>query len=198
MATTAKQKTKKQKTKTVMANILKPQAQDSTQPEQLNSRVELPKKTYIIRCKKADFKISAKGNPMIVLVWELCRPETVSIAGRNYSIAGVELRPQYLTLNEDVNHPGMKRFFDLQTTLNIEAGVDLEDPVSYAEAFVGKIANAICDSEEYIRRESLTEAEVAAGKTPQEAEPLRYEDGTEVKGYNPSLRQVLESSSVTL
>lgn len=178
-----------------MSNILKPEAQSSAQVEQLNSKVKLPRGNYVIRCRKVDFTFSRKaGNPMFVLTWELCKPETIKANGKQYAIAGLELSKQYLTLTPEA----AGRLFALQRTFGMEEGVDLDNPLDAGNKFIGKVANAICESEEYVLRADLTDEEIAAGKTPDQAEPLKYEDGSTVKGYRRSLVQVLEASSASV
>lgn len=178
-----------------MSNILKPEAIDASQPEQLNSRVKLPQGNYVIRCKKVDFNFSRKaGNPMFVLSWEICKPETIKVAGKTYSIAGVELRKQYLTLTPEA----IKRTFELQAMLGLEQRVDIDNPMEDGNKFVGAVVNAICGSDEYIKRADLTDDEIAAGKRPEDAAPLTYEDGSPVKGYTRELMQILEKSNVTV
>lgn len=176
-------------------NILTPAPVDASQPEQLNSSVKLPRGNYVVRCKKAEFQFSRKaGNPMFVLTWELCKPETVRVEGRVYSIAGVELRKQYLTLTPEA----AKRTFELQSLLGLEQKVDLDNPLEAANKFVGQVANAFCGSDEYVKRADLTDEEIADGKTPDQAAPITYEDGSPVKGYTRELLQVLQKSSVVL
>lgn len=178
-----------------MSNILKPDAVAAGQPEQINSKVKLPQQNYVVRCKKVDFQFSRSSqNPMLVLTWELCKPETLSIAGRVYSIAGVELRKQYVTLTEKAKN----RFFDMQRMFGIEPGIDLDNPMDVANQFVGVVANAVCNSEEYIRRRDLTDEEVANGMKPEDAPALTYEDGSPVKGYTRELVQLLQKSSVAV
>ena len=178
-----------------MSNILKPEPQAAGQPEQLNSKVKLPQRNYVVRCKKVEFTFSRKSNnPMFVLSWEICKPETITINGRVYSIAGVDLRPQYLTLTKEA----VGRLFTLQRTFGMDEGVDLDNPLEVGNKFVGKVANAVCGSDEYIRRADLTDEEIAAGKRPEDAEPLKYEDGSPVKGYTRELVQILEASSVSV
>ena len=183
--------------------ILRPGAVDASQPEPLTSKVQLPTRAYVCRVKKGEFKFSSKNNPMIVLVYELCklthvkhgqRADCVEVAGKLYTIGGVELRPQYLTLTKEA----VGRLFQLQAKLGVKQEVDLKNPQPTIDALIGKVVNAQCGAKEYIKRESLTEEQVAAGIKPEEAEPIRYEDGSPVKGYSFELFDVLEASSVTV
>jgi len=183
--------------------ILRPDAVDASQPEPLTNKVQLPTRAYVCRVKKGEFKFSSKNNPMIVLVSELCklthvkegeRAEVVTVAGKQYTIGGVELRPQYLTLTKEA----VGRLFTLQRKLGLEQSVDLKDPQPTIDALIGKVVNATCGSKEYIKRESLTEEQIAAGMSPDEAEPIRYEDGSPVKGYSFEVLEVLELSSAVV
>lgn len=185
------------------SEILRPDAVDASQPEPLTSKVPLPTKAYVCRVKKGEFKFSSKNNPMIVLVYELCklthakdgeRADCVSVAGKQYTIGGVELRPQYMTLTREA----VGRLFKLQAKLGLKQEVDVQNPQPTVDALIGKVVNAQCGSKEYIKRESLTEEQVAAGMNPEDAEPIRYEDGTPVKGYSFELFDVLEASSATV
>lgn len=179
-----------------MSNILKPEPQAPGQAEQINSKVKLPRSVYVVRCKKSEFAFSRKNNnPMFVLTWELCKPDTITVAGRKYAIAGVELSKQYLTLTPEA----APRLFELQRILGMPEGVDLDNPMESAgNAFIGKVANAICESEDYVLRADLTDEDIAAGKTPDQAEPLRYEDGSEMKGYRRVLVRIAEASSASV
>lgn len=184
-----------------MSNILKPQANASNASvSNLARNQRLPKDNYIVRCKKATAEVSkTSGKPMIKLIWEIARPDQIEVAGKPVSIAGIELRPTYMVIHTDPSDAKKNdRLFNTQEMFGIEPGVDPDDLEPYAKAFEGKVANAICGAEEYIQRKDLTDAEIAAGKTPQEAEPIRMEDGSEVKGYNCVLIQLLEASSVQL
>ena len=185
------------------SEILRPDAVDASQPEPLTNKVQLPTRAYVCRVKRGEFKYSSKNNPMIVLVSELCklthvkdgeRGDIITVAGKPYTIGGVELRPQYLTLTKEA----VGRLFTLQGKLGLEKSVDLKNPQPTIDAFLGKVINATCGSKEYIKRESLTEEQVAAGMTPEDAEPIRYEDGTPVKGYSFELLEVLELSSAVV
>ncbi len=183
-----------------MSNILKPTqtAEGNAQVSNLTRSQRLPKDNYIVRCKKATAEVSKTSNkPMIKMIWEIARPDQIEIGGKPVSIAGIELKPQYLVCHED-NVNKSRGLFAIQAMFGIEQGVDLDDLETHAKEFEGKVANAICGAEEYVQRKDLTDAEIAAGKTPQEAEPIRMEDGTEVKGYNCVLVQLLEASSVQL
>tara|TARA_R110000868_G_scaffold354191_3_gene615484 strand:+ start:6024 stop:6629 length:606 start_codon:yes stop_codon:yes gene_type:complete len=185
------------------SEVLRPDAIDASQPEPLTNKVQLPTRAYVCRIKKGEFKFSSKNNPMIVLVSELCklthvkegdRAESITVAGKQYTIGGVELRPQYLTLTKEA----VGRLFKLQQKLGVEQIVDPKNPQPTIDALVGKVVNATCGSKEYIKRESLTEEQVAAGMSPDEAEPIRYEDGNPVKGYSFELFEVLELSSAVV
>lgn len=175
-----------------MSNTLKPDAINAGQPEQINKKVKLPRQTYIIRCKGVEFKFSnTSGNPMFVLTWEICKPETINVAGRIYSVGGVELRKQYLTLTEKAKN----RFFDIQRMFGIEPGVDLDNPMEVGNQFVGKVARAVCGSDEYVQRAELSQEEIDAGKKPEDAEVLTYEDGSPIKGYTRELIELVQAST---
>lgn len=185
------------------SEILRPDAVDASQPEPLNSKVPLPTRAYVCRIKKGEFKYSSKNNPMIVLVSELCklthakegeRADVITHAGKQYTIGGVELRPQYLTLTKEA----VGRLFKLQAKLGLEQIVDAKNPQPTIDALIGKVINATCGAKEYIKRESLTEEQIAAGMSPDEAEPIRYEDGSTVKGYSFEVFEVLELSSAVV
>lgn len=185
-----------------MSTILKPTqtAEGNAQVSNLTRSQRLPKDNYIVRCKKSTAEVSkTSGKPMIKMVWEIARPDSIEINGKPTAIAGIELKPNYLVCHTDpADAKKNERLFNTQVMFGIEPGVDVDDLEPYAKAFEGKVANAICGAEEYVQRKDLTDAEIAAGKTPQEAEPIRMEDGTEVKGYNCVLIQLLEASSVQL
>lgn len=183
------------------SEILRPDAVDHSQPEPLTSKVQLPTRAYVCRIKKGEFTYSkSNNNPMIVLVSELCklthvkdgqRADVIEVAGKPYTIGGVELRPKYFTLTKEA----VGRLFRLQAKLGVKQEVDVKNPQPTIDALIGKVMNCTCGSKEYIKRESLTEEQVAAGLKPEDAEPIKYEDGSPVKGYSFELIEELEASS---
>jgi hypothetical protein len=181
--------------------MLRPTASNPNQPEVINSQVRLPRGIYAARIQKCELKQSTKGNPMFVVTWELCKAlvdgqwkDTVSVAGKHYAIGGVKLKPEYYTLTAEAVY----RLFKLQEILGLDQRVDPENPGEVAMELEGKVANVVAGSNEYVMRGDLTEEEIAAGKKPQDAEPLKREDGSTIKGYERVIISVDSKSSVVM
>lgn len=175
-----------------MATIVKAIAPDKIELN-LNSRIKLPRDRYALRIKDEEFKVSANGNPMIVLTYEFIAPDFVlGPNGEKVNIAGVELRPMYLTLaskeDKEKSDNLFKRYSDLRALLGVpvpDEGVDIDNP---PKVFKGLTVQAICDSKEYAQRKDPT-PEQRAKKEP--GDKILDEDDKEIKGFNHEVIEVI-------
>ena len=162
---------------------------------------KLPRNRYTICCNAETFENSkSSGNPMVVRNWEIIAPESVIINGLPKIIAGIEVK-QYLptiVLGEDGKRDDAKsdkalaRLRDENENLGIAtAQIDDENPELHCK---GIVADAILSSKEYSPRLDPTPEQLKKGI--KFGDPIKDEDGKEVKNYQVNLDQVLGLSSM--
>ena len=161
---------------------------------------------YVIRCIDEEYTQSSKGNPMIVLEWEICGyqdgegklHEVIKKGGQEYMIAGRRGIKQYYTLV-----PGfpVQSYFEFREKMGLPVtDIDEENPVLDHE---GLVANAILEAEQIIQRKDLTEEEreelKEAGK-PQLGDPILDDNGKPIIGYRVRIAQngILSRNSIEI
>ncbi len=177
---------------------LKKHSELNNTAENIPQSVKFPRARYTARCRKEEFGVSkGSGNPMITREWEIVLPETINIDGKNYTVAGTVVK-QYLTLetpgDATKSDKQIVRFMDDLKKLGCPNWdeVDTENPPLFAE---GKVAQIICDSDEYSPMEAQSDEQKAAGEKPQ---PITMEDGTPIKRYRPVFKELLALSSLVI
>ena len=159
---------------------------------------------YVIRCIGQEFTTSSKGNPMIVLEWEVCGyqngegilQETITKSGKEYMIAGRRGINQYYTLI-----PGFpaQSYFEFREKMGLPINdIDEENPPMDHE---GLVANAILNAEQTIQRKALTDEERETLKEegkPQVGEPILGDDGKPIIGYRVKIDMILGRNSIEI
>ena len=86
-----------------------------------NSKVQFPSDNFILTCVDAAFGPSASsGKPMITLECEIKSPETVTVAGEEYNVAGQKVgKLYYVTTSIDADGN-----VDIQKTESCKKRVD--------------------------------------------------------------------------
>ena len=150
----------------------------------LPNTVKLPNNTRCAtRISKAEYKISSKGNPMIVLDVEIFNPESIKINGTDYNIAGI-VDKHFLTLTD----AAMQRVKEFMKHIGI-GGVELDKENPDTDQFIGRKFSALWGGDEYVYRAELTDEDRAAGKT--EGEPVTDEEGNVLRGYRSKMKMVI-------
>lgn len=171
----------------------------------LNASKQLPRNRYAIRFLDEKHSPSkSSGNPMVTLEAEIVSPETVvsPYTGETLEIVGAKVKPVYMSLqSKDANgkvdmkgtQDAIDRYTDYMRKCGLEVpeeGIDPENPVM---GFKGKVVDAILDAEEFIQRATPTPEQRAAG---QPGDPIKDNDGKELKSYKPFIAMVLGPSNV--
>lgn len=134
-----------------------------------------PQDNFIIRCIEESFGPSkSSGNPMITLGYEVVAPESINIAGIDYSVAGLKITPGYYTTatldDVDKTKQNEERVFksvnperpSLYELFEIDAsGIDKNNPTL---SFKGKLVHARLKSEVKEKTKSPTAEQLKAGK----------------------------------
>jgi hypothetical protein len=127
--------------------------------EKWNNQVKITNENVIVRVLEEAFGPSkSSNNPMITLQWEVVSPESINVAGVEYSIAGLKVSPTYYTTanledaeksanndkytfgpSGDKERPSLYELFEIDTT-----GIDKNNPKL---AFKGKLQHARISSE---------------------------------------------------
>ena len=172
----------------------------------LHSKIKLPKDRYTLRIKDEEFKMSAAGNPMIILTPEFVSPDSfVAADGSTVNIAGVELNKEYITLRTKDKETGevdlvksqkmFDRYADLRAKLGVpidDEGVDIENP---PKVFKGLVISAICDSEESAQRKEPTVEQRSKGQL---GDILKDDDGNEIKFFRSKVVTILGLGSANV
>lgn len=136
-----------------------------------NSKVQFPKDNYVIRCMDDSFGPSkSSGKPMITLGFEIVSPETITVDGSEYTIAGTELKAYYVT--QSVDEQGN---IDVEKTQNIAArlkklyeafGLDFStfNPENPTLGFKGKSVHALLYGDVQEQRKAPTAEQIAKGQ----------------------------------
>lgn len=178
--------------------IVKPTPADKREVN-LSLKIKLPRNRYTLRIKNEEFKMSAGGNPMIVLSTEFVAPDKITAGdGSTVNIAGQELNKHYITLRVKDKSTGeidvkksqaaFDRYADLRASLGVpvpDEGIDIENPDKVLQ---GKIIDAICDGEEYAQRQDPTPEQKAKGEM---GSVIRDAQGNELKGYRSIIVSIL-------
>jgi len=144
--------------------------------EKWNSAVMFPQDNAILRVIEAGFGPSkSSGNPMITLGYEIVAPESINVAGVDYSVAGLKITPGYYTTatlddaektttNEQrvfksasPERPSLYEVFEIDTT-----GVDKNNPD--VTVFKGKLVHALLTSEVKEKTKSPTAEQLKKGQ----------------------------------
>lgn len=138
--------------------------------KKLTSAVQLPTDNYLVRVIEEAFGPSkSSGNPMITLSCEIISPETVSIAGEDYNVAGTKIQPSYFTtktmkngeVDVEKTEYNKVRLDELTTQFKMPAITDPENP---ALGFKGKVVWAIVKSEAKAKTKTPTQEQLEAGE----------------------------------
>jgi len=138
-----------------------------------NSKVAWPKDNFKIRCIRNSFEESkSSGNPMIVLDFEVDSPETYTIDGVEYNMAGVSygLRQWYVTKVMDASGA-----VDAEKTANCaerlrklyaQFGLDFTkfDPENPTLEFEGKLVWALLRPDTQEQHKTPTKEQLARGE----------------------------------
>ena len=136
-----------------------------------NSEISFPQDNYIIRCIDESFGPSKSSqNPMITLGFEFVAPETITVAGEEYGIAGVKI-PDYLAVTKVMNEDGSvdsEKSDNCKTRLNklcIAFGLPaIDNPDNPTLGFKNKLVWALCNCNTVERRKSPTAEQLAKGQ----------------------------------
>lgn len=137
--------------------------------EKWTSKVQFPTDNFQVRCIDEAFGPSNAGKPMITLKFEVVSPESATVAGKEYNIAGVETQPYYAvtkSLNpdgtEDLEKSAVlkERTLDLYSKFGLPAPENLENPTL---GFKGKTVWVLMQSETRERRKAPTADQLAKG-----------------------------------
>ena len=186
---------------TTAPEVYKATAQDKRVVE-LNKDIQLPKDRYTIRVKDVEYGPSSKGNFMFTWTPELVWPDTfVAGNGTIVSIAGKDLKKQYIALkiknpetgqwDMEATQKAVDRYFDqldkwgVDTTEMRESGIDLNNP---PKVIKGLVLDAICGSDEYVRRKDPTPEQKAQNK---QGDIIKGADGKEIKSYTAVVYEIL-------
>ena len=134
-----------------------------------------PQDNFILRCIEESFGPSkSSGNPMITLGYEIVAPESINVAGVEYSVQGLKITPGYYTTatlddpdktaqNEqrvfkstNPDRPSLYELFEIDST-----GVDKNNPKL---EFKGKLVHALLTSEVKEKTKSPTAEQLKQGK----------------------------------
>ena len=134
-----------------------------------------PQDNFILRCIEESFGPSkSSGNPMITLNYEIVAPETINVAGIEYSVQGLKITPGYYTtatlddaektaLNEqrvfkssNPERPSLYELFEVDSS-----GVDKNNPKL---EFKGKLMHALLASEVKEKTKSPTAEQLKKGQ----------------------------------
>jgi hypothetical protein len=143
--------------------------------EKWNSSVMFPQDNFILRCIEESFGPSkSSGNPMITLGFEIVAPETVNVAGVDYSVTGLKITPGYYTTatlddaektaqnearvfkSSNPERPSLYELFEIDST-----GVDKNNPKL---EFKGKLVHALLRSEVKEKTKSPTAEQLKKGQ----------------------------------
>ena len=124
-----------------------------------DNQVKITNENVILRVIEESFGPSKEsGNPMITLKYEVASPESINVAGVDYSIAGLKISPAYYVTNNltdeekaanndkycfgpsgDKDRPSLYEVFEIDA-----AGIDKNNPKL---GFKGKLVHARINSE---------------------------------------------------
>jgi hypothetical protein len=167
----------------------------------VGKNVPLPKKNYVIRCIEEEYKESSKGNFMIEREWEIVEPAQVEYPDKIVVTAGNTMR-QYLTCVVKLPDGGkderktancMALVRADYTNLGFDTDVDEDNPLAKNQA-KGMLADAICNSKEYIQCEDLTPEQRAKGNR-QGTPIVDRNTGKPIKGYIAQIVKIVGASS---
>lgn len=174
---------------------------------QLNKDVMLPTDRYTVRLKDVVYGPSSKGNFMFTVTPELVFPDSfVAVNGTTINIAGVNLKQQYITLkikgedgnwDKEATQKAVDRFLDqldkfgVDTSVLREEGIDLNNPDK--KLLDGLVLDAICGSEEYVRRKDLTPEQKAKGI--KQGDEIKDANGKAIKSYSHIVKEFLGAGS---
>ena len=144
--------------------------------EKWNSAVMFPQDNAILRVIEANFGPSkSSGNPMITLSFEVVAPESINVAGVEYSVAGLKITPGYYTTatlddaektktneqrvfkSSNPERPSLYEIFEIDST-----GVDKNNPD--VTVFKGKLVHALLKSEVKEKTKSPTAEQLKKGQ----------------------------------
>ena len=170
--------------------------------KQWNSSVQFNLDNYLVRVVDATFGPSkSSGKPMITLTTEIVSPDTMNVAGEDYNVAGVKVRPMYIVTksvdadgNVDVEKTSniKTRLDELTKAFGLPAITDPENPD--IEGFKGKIVWALVGSETVERRKAPTAEQLAKGEKVGEVltNPMT---GQPLVNYFPKIQQIFGQPS---
>lgn len=169
--------------------------------EKLHSGIQLPRDSYVVRCKKEEAVIAkSSGNYQFVRTWEIVSPETVvaPATGQTIKVAGVEVI-QYLPIRcvedtdkgtaKDRTVAAQKKLFAENAKLGLAQEVDDENALCEC---VGVVADATLGSEERVERKEPTPAQRAANKPGDE---IKDSSGKAIKKYSARLIEIQGKSN---
>ena len=134
-----------------------------------SSKVMFPRDNFVLRCVDEDFSPSkSSGNPMITLEFEVHSPEEVSVAGEQYTVAGVTSKMYFPTIvfadgegNKDVEKTerSQARVKELYELFGLDSSnINFENP---SLAFKGKLVHALMYGDAQEQRKAPTPEQAA-------------------------------------
>lgn len=168
-----------------MAHVTPDQSTGTSEAPNLPNTIPI-QDSFSTRIKDVEFKVSSKGNSMMVLDVEAYHPDLYKVGSKTYNIAGVLNSKLYLVFTDK----GMERVWEMMdfTGIGRSKGIDTDNPDT--EQFKSKTFFALWGSEEYVIRKLLSEEEKLAGKKPEEADPVLDANGNPMKGYRRVCKQL--------
>lgn len=97
---------------------------------------------YILRVKEADFGMSSKQKPRILLTCEIIQPTERDFEGIMYDMTSFDI-PYYMMLDKDES---IDRILDFHKKMGLVESIDVENPE--VKPYIGMCFEAIVDSKE--------------------------------------------------
>lgn len=141
---------------------------------------------YILRCISAVFGLSGAGNPMLTFEYEIVSPEVMTVAGEEFTIAGLKMKTWQVVQTMvdgvvDVNKTARNKegLTKLYKAFEFDGEINPENPDT--SAFINKTVYAMLSNDAKEQRKSPTAEQLAKGQkqgdimlNPKTKQPLTY------------------------
>jgi len=172
--------------------------------EKWNASVQFPTNSdYICRVIGADFTPSSKGNPMLVLEFEVVKPEVVDIGEKQFNIAGVTCKSYFTTEVTNQGEDNVAKTESCRNRLTGEEGLFTVMGIDKStidwdnidtKPFLGKLVYCLMEPDIEERRKNPTPEQIAKAKAANKraegdvmVNPIT---GKPLVNYWPKIRQI--------